>query len=71
MQEEIQVSLRNIHQDFMIIHLNCIIDLSQYNIQPVTTDEPRFMNGYAALQMLNPDGVPFWGIIRKDGTWSV
>ena len=56
---------------FYDIHLNCIIDLSQYNIQPVTTDEPRFMNGYAALQMLNPDGVPFWGIIRKDGTWSV
>lgn len=56
---------------FYDIHLNCIIDLSQYNIRPVTTDEPRFMNGYAALQMLNPDGVPFWGIIRKDGTWSV
>lgn len=56
---------------FYDIHLNCIIDLSQYNIQPVKTDEPRFMNGYAALQMLNPDGVPFWGIIRKDGTWSV
>ena len=37
---------------FYDIHLNCIIDLSQYNIQPVTTDEPRFMNGYAALQML-------------------
>ena len=45
---------------FYDIHLNCIIDLSQYNIQPVTTDEPRFMNGYAALQMLNPDVVPFW-----------
>ena len=21
--------------------------------------------------MLNPDGVAFWGVIRKDGTWSV
>lgn len=56
---------------FYDINLNCVIDLSQYNIQPVAQDEPRFINGYAALQMLNPDGVAFWGVIRKDGTWSV
>lgn len=56
---------------FYDIYLNRVIDLSQYNIQPVTQDEPRFINGYAALQMLNPDGVAFWGVIKKDGTWSV
>lgn len=56
---------------FYDIYLNRVIDLSQYNIQPVAQDEPRFINGYAALQMLNPDGVAFWGVLRKDGTWSV
>lgn len=56
---------------FYDIYLNRVIDLSQYNIQPVAKDEPRFINGYAALQMLNPDGVAFWGVLRKDGTWSV
>ena len=56
---------------FYDIYLNRVIDLSQYNIQPVAQDEPRFINGYAALQMLNPDGAAFWGVLRKDGTWSV
>ena len=60
----------NYPSGFYDVHLNRVIDLSQYNIQSVTQNEPRFINGYAALQMLTPDGVAFWGVIRKDGTWS-
>ena len=50
--------------------MNQVIDLSQYNIQSIYEDEPRFINGYAVLQMKNPEGVPFWGVIKRDGTWA-
>lgn len=36
---------------FYDVHLNQVIDLSQYNIQSIYEDEPRFINGYAVLQM--------------------
>ena len=55
---------------FYDVHLNQVIDLSQYNIQSIYEDEPRFINGYAVLQMKNPEGVPFWGVIKRDGTWA-
>ena len=47
-----------------------VIDMSLYNIQSIYEDEPRFINGYAVLQMKNPEGVPFWGVIKRDGTWA-
>lgn len=55
---------------FYDVHLNRVVDLSQYNIQSIYEDEPRFINGYAVLQMKNPEGVPFWGVIKRDGTWA-
>ena len=55
---------------FYDVHLNQVIDLSKYNIQSIYEDEPRFINGYAFLQMKNPEGVPFWGVIKRDGTWA-
>lgn len=55
---------------FYDVNLNCVIDLSQYDIVPISYNDPCFMNGYAVLQMRNPDGVPFWGVLKKDGTWS-
>lgn len=55
---------------FYDVHLNQVIDLSKYNIQSIYEDEPRFINGYAVLQMKNPEGVPFWGVIKRDGTWA-
>lgn len=36
---------------FYDVHLNQVIDLSKYNIQSIYEDEPRFINGYAVLQM--------------------
>ena len=28
------------------------------------------MNGYAVLQLRNPDGVLFWGVMDKNGNWT-
>ena len=56
---------------FYDIHLNCVIDLSEYNVRAINeNDEPRFMNGYAVLQLQNPDGVLFWGVMDKKGNWT-
>lgn len=51
--------------------LNCIIDLTQYDVQPISNYElsPRFINGYTVLQLENSDHVPFWGVMSKDGAW--
>lgn len=50
--------------------LNQVIDLSEYDVNTVLNMEPCFINGYAVLQMQNSDGVPFWGVLNKDGSWN-
>ena len=56
---------------FYDVHLNRIIDLSEYDVRPINENsEPRFMNGYAVLQLRNPDGVLFWGVMDKNGNWT-
>lgn len=56
---------------FYDIHLNRVIDLSEYDVRPINENaEPRFMNGYAVLQLRNPDGVLFWGVMDKNGNWT-
>ncbi len=56
---------------FYDIHLNRVIDLSEYDVRPISENsEPRFMNGYAVLQLRNPDGVLFWGVMDKNGNWT-
>ena len=54
---------------FYDVNLNCVIDLSQYNVLFVGQDEPQFLNGYAVLQLRNPDGVLFWGVMNRNGEW--
>ena len=50
--------------------LNMMIDMSQYDIKAVYQGEPRFINGYAAIQLTNPGEVPFYGVMTKDGKWT-
>ena len=45
----------------------CVIDLSQYTV----TSSPSFVNGYAMINLKNPDDQDFWGILSKDGTWRL
>lgn len=54
-------------------YLNLTIDLSQYNVRPISNYQlcPRFANGYAVLQLNNSDNVPFWGVMNKEGVWTV
>lgn len=56
---------------FYDINLNQKIDLSRYRLLPVANDGPLFVNGYAVLQLENDDHIEFWGVIDKNGNWTV
>lgn len=55
---------------FYDVDLNLFIDLSQYDVQAIYGECPRFQNGYAVIQLKNSDDIPFWGVMSKDGTWA-
>lgn len=45
---------------------NCVIDLSAYDIREAHPFQPE---GTAIVEMKNPDGVQFFGLLGKDGSW--
>ena len=51
---------------FYDINLNCVLDLSQYNI---TSDSLRFQDNLCAVELRNPDGDALYGLIDKQGNW--
>ncbi len=53
-------------------NLYCVIDLSQYKVQSISRSNisPRFVNGYAVLQLSNSDNVSFWGVMNRKGEWT-
>lgn len=50
---------------FYDTELNLRVDLSQYNVQNVS-----FKGNYAIIELENPDGIAFWGVMTLDGTWT-
>lgn len=54
---------------FYDIDLNLVIDLSKYDIETDSYFMPRFINGYAVLQMYNSQRVPFYGVLNHSGNW--
>ncbi len=51
---------------FYDINLNCVLNLSQYNI---TSDSLRFQDNLCAVELKNPDGDALYGLIDKQGNW--
>lgn len=60
---------RDYPSGFYDIDLNLVIDLSKYDIETDSYFMPRFINGYAVLQMYNSQHVPFYGVISHNGDW--
>ncbi len=56
----------SVSQKFYDINLNCIIDLSQYDI---ISEDLKFNDNLCAVRLKNPDKVALYGIIDKNGDW--
>lgn len=69
--EENKIDGKEYPAGFYDINLKPKIDLSKYHVLPVANEGPRFINGYAVLQLENDDHIKFWGVIDKNGNWTV
>lgn len=62
----------NYQSGFYDLQDNLVIDLSEYHVQAENSfGNPCFINGYAVLRLLNSDSVPFWGVMKEDGSWQM